>query len=70
MTERCAIGHALWCEREIARNSTEFAALCQKWHEHRAKCKQCAKWREEDGAKWALRAATAPIIPFDLEATK
>ena len=70
MTDRCAIGHAIWCERTLARNSTEFAALCQKWHDHRAKCKQCAKWREEDGAKWGRIAKAAPLLDWDLQEAK
>lgn len=70
MTERCSVGHALWCERQMARSSTEFAALCQKWHDHRAKCKQCAKWREEDGAKWGRIAKAAPLLDWDLQEAK
>jgi hypothetical protein len=44
--------------------------LCQKWHDHRAKCKQCAKWREEDGAKWIAKAKAAPILDWDREGAK
>jgi hypothetical protein len=70
MTDRCATGHAIWCERELARNTTEHAALCQQWHEHRKRCKKCAAWREETGTLWRKKAEAAPIIPWDLEAAK
>jgi hypothetical protein len=70
MTDRCSEGFRLWEARRQAHDTTTFAALCQKWHDHRAKCKQCAKWREEDGAKWGRIAKAAPLLDWDLQEAK
>ena len=70
MTSLCRIGQDLWYKRQNARNSTEHAALCQQWHDHRTTCKQCAKWREESNAMWGRKAANAVVIPFDLESER
>jgi hypothetical protein len=70
MTSLCRIGQDLWYKRQNARNSTEHAALCQQWHDHRAECAQCAKWREESNAMWGRKAKTAPVIDFDKAGAK
>ena len=70
MTSLCRIGQDLWYRRQNARNSTEFAGLCQEWHDHRATCKQCAKWREETGTMWRKKAEAAPVYDWDLEEAK
>jgi len=65
MTELCEKGHALWCERQLAHGSTQWAGLAQMWYEHTARCKQCRAWQQENNKKYYDLAMKAPIRDWD-----
>jgi len=70
MTEPCTTGHALWCERQLAHGSTQWAGLAQEWYEHIAGCKQCRAWYQEQDDRYYGIAQRAPVLDWDRERAK
>jgi len=65
MTNPCEKGHALWCERQLAHGSTQWAGLHVMWQEHIARCERCRAWYQEQDQKYYEIAKKAPIYDWD-----
>ena len=66
MTDKCVKGQQIWNSRQGLPSGRKRAARLEAWQEHLSKYAECQRWNAE---QWQ-RAATAPIIPFDLEGAK